>query len=101
MWVYSQYRTNISLKWDNKEYLITNGINEIPESVATAYFFYNLPESQTNERMMSKTILVYKQRWGRQSDTDKKFVDFITSFKLATTREDLEKEIKAKPNANK
>lgn len=81
----------VKLGWDRKEYPIKEGINEIPEPVAQAYFLFALPENvEAIEKNWESQKRVALQRWGIALKTSPPPAEFLAQFTLAETREGLE-----------
>lgn len=99
MWVFSPGEQGlpeeVRLTWARRSYPIRAGINEIPEPVAQAYFVFRLPPELENNREEYKiAIRQALLRWGMVLKSRPPEPSFLEQFRLAETREHLEKILK-------
>lgn len=91
----------IVLTWGRKLITLRQGINEIPETVAQAFFLFGLPEElESDEKLYGEQIQVALRRWARAMKSPPPDIDFLKTFDVAETREGLELILSERKEAN-
>jgi len=98
VWVKNPYKKTYVLEWGGHRYVLKSGeVNLLPTFVVRAFFpdletiEKFVPQDEPRRTLETRALMeIYKGRWGLYDMPYDKFIDFISGFIIANTKEEIE-----------